>query len=94
MKLTEAPNCPYCGQKMKKTETPRFNLSDGLGWCTPYLYVCFNDECSFYVQGWTQIMNNYGKVASYRCIYYPETGDMDTICVYTSDGLRGQIIEE
>ncbi|MBF0459353.1 MAG: hypothetical protein HQK99_15795 [Nitrospirae bacterium] len=94
MKLTEAPNCPYCGQKMSKIEPPAFNIGDGLGWCTPYLYICFNDECSFYVKGWEQIMVNYGKTASYRCMYDPESGNMDAICVYAPDGLKGQIIED
>lgn len=94
VKVTEAPECPYCGHKMSKMEPPTFNLSDGLGWCTPFLYVCFNDECSFYINGWEHIKVNYGKTASYRCMIYPDSGNKDAICVYTPDGLKGQILED
>ncbi len=94
MKLKEAPTCPYCNTKTKKCATPPFNVADGLGWGVPYLYICFNDECRLYVDGWKNIMNNYGKVASYRCMYYPDNGLEDTICVYTPEGLKGQIMEE
>ncbi len=94
MKIKEAPDCPHCKEKMKKTEPPPINVGDGLGWCTPYFYVCFNDECRFYVNGWENIRANYGKEASYRCMCYPDNGVMDAICVYTPAGLRGQIVEE
>ncbi|KJR40771.1 hypothetical protein MCHI_003342 [Candidatus Magnetoovum chiemensis] len=93
-KITHRPDCPYCGQKMKKTETPPFNIGEGLGWCEDFLYICFNDECSFYSKGWEHIMRNYGKTASYRCMCYPSSGNMDAICVYTPQALTGQIVED
>ena len=39
--------CPYCNQKMKKWKTPPLST-----WSAEYFYVCFNDECSYYVKGW------------------------------------------
>ncbi len=94
MKIKEAPDCPHCGHKMSKCETPPFNFADGLGWGVPYFYVCFNNDCRLYVSGWANLMNNYGKTASYRCMCYPDNGVMDTIAVYTPEALTGQIIEE
>ncbi|MCI4625351.1 MAG: hypothetical protein L3V56_05245 [Candidatus Magnetoovum sp. WYHC-5] len=93
MKLEEAPVCPYCGKKMAKTLPPPFNIGEGLGWCEPYLYICFNDECNFYTSGWEHIRLNYGKIASYRCMFYPSSGTQDTICVYSPDAMKGQIVE-
>lgn len=94
MKLDKAPDCPYCGEKTLKMTPPPFNVGEGLGWGEPYLYVCFNDECSLFANGWEHIRMNYGKVASYRCMYYPSSGVEDTICVYTPEALRGQIVED
>ena len=51
MKLEKAPNCPHCGKELDKYDTPSFHFADGLGWCTDFLYVCFNDECPLYVKG-------------------------------------------
>lgn len=94
MKIKEAPACPYCGQKMNKCATPPYNVGDGLGWGSPYLYVCFNDECKLFVNGWRHIKETYGKIASYRCMCYPDNGAMDTMCVLSPEGMKGQIIEE
>ena len=56
----DKPKCPYCGAEMMIWEVPPFSFSDGLGWGTPYLFICFNDECSF--KGgtiWRKIMVKY-----------------------------------
>ena len=94
MKVKEAPDCPHCGVKMKKCKTPTFQFADGLGWGVPYLYVCLNDDCGPYARGWEHIRESYGKVASYRCMCYPDNGKMDTMCIFTPDGFKGQVIEE
>ena len=42
------PKCPHCGEEMKLWEVPPITVGDGLGWGTPFLFLCFNDECSLY----------------------------------------------
>jgi hypothetical protein len=59
----EKPLCPHCGAVMTIWEVPPFDFADGLGWGTPYLFVCFNDECSLYVQGWKNMEENYAQCA-------------------------------
>ena len=88
------PVCPHCGQEMVIWECPPINFSDGLGWGTPYLYVCFNDNCPPFVEGWNSIMDNYATAASYRCICYPMSGGMDSMVVYSREGASGGIIDE
>jgi hypothetical protein len=88
------PVCPHCGQEMAIWECPPVNFSDGLGWGTPYLYVCFNDNCPPFVQGWKDIMDNYATTASYRCICDPMSGGMDSMVVYSREGASGGIIDE
>ena len=51
----EKPGCPHCGQPMHLWEVPPITFSDGLGWGVPYLFVCFNDECPYYVRGWEHL---------------------------------------
>ncbi len=94
MKITEPPACKYCGVKMLKMKPPDFNLTDGLGWGVPFLYMCFNDECKLYVNGWKSIQANFDRKASYRAICYPDNGNYESLLVYSSDGYRGQIIED
>ncbi|MCK4487273.1 MAG: zinc ribbon domain-containing protein [Desulfobacterales bacterium] len=88
------PVCPHCGQEMLIWECPPMTFSDGLGWGTPYLYVCFNDDCPPYLEAWKNIMDNYATFASYRCICDPMSGKMDSMLVYTRDGGKGNIIDE
>jgi hypothetical protein len=88
------PVCPHCGEGMVIWECPPVSFSDGLGWGSPYLYVCFNDDCPMYLEGWENIMDHYETMASYRCICDPMSGRMDSMLVYTRDGGKGYIIDE
>jgi len=90
----EKPVCPHCGGEMMIWEVPPFNFSDGLGWGTPYLFICFNDECSLYVQGWDNLQENYAQSASYRCMNYPGTNQFECIPVFSPMGGTGQIVDE
>lgn len=88
------PLCPHCGKEMSIWEVPPFSFSDGLGWGTPYLFVCFNDECPLYVQGWENLEEHYGHKASYRCMNYPGTKQFECIPVFSQIGGTGQIIDD
>jgi len=88
------PKCKYCGQEMSLWEVPDINVSDGLGWGTPLLFVCFNDECSLYKGGWENLKENYGRTASYRCICYPGTETYECMSVWGPVGGHGQIIDD
>jgi len=90
----EKPACPHCGRTMMIWEVPPFNFSDGLGWGTPYLFICFNDECSLYTQGWENMQENYAQNASYRCMNYPGTDQFECIPVFSPMGGTGQIVDE
>jgi hypothetical protein len=88
------PKCPHCGEEMNLWEVPPVNVGDGLGWGTPYLYICFNDNCSCYQQGWDHMKETYAQTASYRSINYPGTKTFEIIPVFSSMGGRGQVIDE
>lgn len=90
----DKPFCPHCDQQMNIWEVPPIPVGDGLGWGTPYLFLCFNDECPLYVQGWDNLKENYSHHASYRCMCYPGTQQFELIPVFSPMGGRGQIIDE
>lgn len=90
----EKPKCPNCDEEMKLWEVPPISFSDGLGWGTPYMYVCFNDNCPKYVQGWENIKENYAYTASYRCINYPGSKTFEYMPVFSPVGATGQIIDD
>ena len=90
----EKPKCPHCGQEMKIWEVPPINVGDGLGWGSPFLYICFNDECSLYTQGWDHMKKNYAHTASYRCMCYPDSKNFELIPVFSPMGAKGQIIDD
>ena len=53
----EKPHCPHCGMEMNIWEVPPIPVGDGLGWGTPYLFLCFNDDCKLYKEGWENLKN-------------------------------------
>jgi hypothetical protein len=93
-KKIENPACPHCDQKLSKWSTPSFNFSDGLGWCSTFLYVCFNDECSFFKKSWTHMYETYGQEMGYRYMLHPESGESSSIPVGGKNVMKGDIIDE
>lgn len=90
----EKPVCPNCNKEMNLWEVPPITFSDGLGWDSPYLYVCFNDECPMYVSGWDNLMENYAHRASYRCMKSPFGKNFEAMTVFSPAGATGQIIDD
>jgi hypothetical protein len=84
----ERPSCPYCNEPMTKWSPPE----DG-SWNTPYMYVCFNDDCPYYVKGWEWMWTQYARKASYRHRHDPRTGENGPLPVWSANALRGRIIE-
>ena len=81
--------CPHCGVKMSKWRTPPLST-----WTAEYFYVCFNDECSYYVRGWKHMNETTNVACSYRHRYDPETGTAGPLPVWDPDACKDGIIPE
>lgn len=90
----EKPVCPHCSREMDIWEIPPVAVGDGLGWDSPYLFVCFNDECPLYLSGWDNLMENYAQHASYRCIKSPNSEHFEMMPVFSAMGGQGQVVDE
>lgn len=92
--FAERPVCPHCGKEMKIWECTETGLSCGSGWGTPYLFVCLNDECPPFVNGWESMKRDYGRKCSYRCICFPDSRKTEMMMVFSFSGAKWDIIDE
>lgn len=90
----EKPKCPHCGKEMTIWEAPSIPMGDGLGWGEPFLFLCFNDECPLYTEGWDKVQEDYGHNASYRSMCYPSSGKFECMPVFGRLGGTGQVVDD
>jgi hypothetical protein len=84
----ETPKCAKCGEEMKKWRTPADST-----WGINFQWVCFNDECPYFVRGWDHMMNTQNVKASYRYCLNPETGTSGPLPCWSRDAHKDNIIE-
>ena len=84
----DTPKCPYCDTPMKKWVNPPNST-----WGVTFQYVCFNDECSYYVRGWEHMMNKFRVEASYRYRYNPSTGEKGPLPVWSPQAHKSKVID-
>ena len=58
--------CPHCEQRLLKWEVPQSPFTQ---WDVDFMYVCFNDECPYLVQGWEVMEQQGNSGSSYRFTY-------------------------
>lgn len=63
-------------------------------WDEEFFYVCFNDECPYYVEGWKWMKQNFSQEASYRYAINPTTGNCLPIPVWSDQATREMIVED
>lgn len=80
--------CPHCGSKMKKWRTPDLST-----WSAEFFYVCFNDECPYFVKGWKHMSDTLQVDCSYRHRYDPETGQTGPLPVWSKEAMKESIRE-
>jgi len=85
----EAPKCQYCETEMKKWRTPPDST-----WGTEFQWVCFNDECAYFVRGWDHMMKTQNVKASYRNMINPETGTKGPLPCWSYEAQKDKIIED
>ena len=83
-------SCPHCGSKLRP-----FAVPDGGGWDERVQWACFNDDCSYYQEGWAWMWEQYRAKASYRYrVVDPETGNSSPLAVWSPTAIRNLILED
>ncbi len=83
--------CPHCDEKMKKWAVPENPFE--ATWENEFLYICFNDNCPYYVRGWDHVYRTTSRIASYRFMYNQDKDICSPIPVPSSKALRESIID-
>ena len=79
--IKEAPTCRYCNATMEKMDARH------LEWGTTFLWVCYNNECTFFKKGWDHMMKTVGQLVSYRFMITPDNGSQGVIPAFSSEYL-------
>jgi len=87
--IKDTMRCPYCDAELKKWKVPQ-NIF--IEWPNEYFYICFNDECSYFIGGW-KAMEKLGRPCTYRLMYDPLTDRCEPLLVMNNNMLKDGIIE-
>ena len=90
-KVKSTLNCPYCSARMKKWAVPQTPYTE---WENEFMYVCFNDDCSYFRRGW-EAMTRQGNIGfSYRLMYHPDKDAFLPVPVPSFGALKESIVED
>jgi hypothetical protein len=81
--------CPHCDAKLSRLPVPVTPFTE---WPSEFVYVCMNDECSYFLMGWST-MTDQGGSGSYRFMYEPTIGNCYSVPVYSREDLKQDVIE-
>ncbi len=85
--------CPHCQTQLTCCATPPFHVGDGLGWGTDVFFVCLNNDCPLYVNGWKHVEEQYGQTASFRYMLLPGEKSGGPMMVGSQDAFTGCAID-
>jgi hypothetical protein len=91
--LDEKHICRHCQTTMSCCEVPPVHVGDGLGWGAEAMFICLNDDCPIFADGWDKIEVNYGHKASFRYMELPGSTVGNTMMVGSKIAFTGSVID-
>ena len=70
----------------------RVEMPPNAGYQCEYMFVCFNDDCPYYVQGWRWMWEQFRVRSSYRHRINPDTGAASPLPVWSPTAMKDRII--
>ena len=87
-RVKETLRCPHCDERLSKWEVPDSPFNE---WSSEFQYICFNDSCAYFVEGWATLAAQ-GAFGSYRFMYDPSTDGCHPVAVLTPSALREGVV--
>jgi hypothetical protein len=81
--------CPHCEARLSKWRVPVDS-----SWDEEFFFVCFNDDCSYFKEGWAWMKERYNQHSSYRHAVNPTTGASLPLPVWSESATREMIVDE
>ncbi|RLC29906.1 MAG: hypothetical protein DRH37_06515, partial [Deltaproteobacteria bacterium] len=75
-------------------EMKKWRVPENSTWAVPFLYVCFNDECPYFVRGWAHMKETQNAYASYRHSLNPKNGSTGPLPCWSKSAHKNHIIED
>ena len=72
----------------------RWENPDQSTWTGGFQFVCFNDDCPYFVRGWFWMLERFNVTASYRHRLDPATGETGPLPVWSKKALRSSILAD
>jgi len=85
--------CPHCNTRLACCHCPPFHVGDGLGWGSEVMFVCLNDDCQLFVNGWKHCEEQYGHCSSYRYMLLPGETTGNAMMVGSKEAFTGSVID-
>jgi hypothetical protein len=88
--MTETPQtCPHCESRLVEWRVP-----EEASWNEDFFFVCFNDDCPYFEQGWEWMQEHYNQKVSYRHAINPTTGAPFPLPVWSASATRELIVDD
>lgn len=81
--------CAHCGKPLSKWLVP-----EDTNWSEEFFFVCFNDDCPYYRDGWKWMKERFNQNVSYRYAINPRTGASLMIPVWSDSATRERIVDD
>jgi hypothetical protein len=89
--VSETLCCPHCGSDLKRWAVPQTPFTE---WDSEHMYVCFDDDCPFYLRGWGALYRQGNFGFSHRFMYDPDRRVCTSVPVHGPTALRDGIVVE